>query len=324
MNLIDRIQSELQPRPVSSDEALYQYQDSQSGHSLVEIYLPFDSSRRGHWSDRGDILDFREAVGGGDLLDFGPGDGWPSLPVARMARTVTGVDASDRRVGVCNANAERLGLRNYRCVPYQPGEPLPFPDATFDGVMAAHSVEQTPDPRAVIREFERVLRPGGRVRLAAESLERYRGGKEQELDLWAIDAQRTHCTVFDRRPDEERADHYVLILDAPLETVKAAAGTEPEPGLLDRIRPWVRDAMTYSLRHPSTDTWQRWFREAGFREVACTFSGGELARRLFQELDPAGRPVAMDDVEAYLRPIVRAVIGMQGVPRLDPYITATK
>ena len=32
------------------------------------------------------------------LLDFGPGDGWPSLLLAPMADEVVGVDASRRRV----------------------------------------------------------------------------------------------------------------------------------------------------------------------------------------------------------------------------------
>ena len=38
---------------------------------------------------------------------------------------------------------------------------LPFPDAHFDAVLCALSVEYLTDPLAVFREVRRVLRPGG-------------------------------------------------------------------------------------------------------------------------------------------------------------------
>lgn len=324
VQLLDHLRTAISFRPATTDEALYAFMDSQSGYNLVEVYRPFDATKRGHWDDRGCILDYLESTGGGDLLDFGPGDGWPSLPVARFARSVTGVDASDKRVAVCNANAARMGRHNFRCVHYQAGGPLPFADESFDGAMAAHSIEQTPDPAAILRELCRVLKPGGRLRLMAESLERYSGGQEQDLWLFAINEGRTHLTVFDRRVDEERADHYVLILNAPLAEAKAAVGDGSDPGALERIRPWIADAMCYSLRHPSVATWERWLREAGFGAVHTSFSGGDVAAALFRELEPTARPDSMEGVEGLLRPVIRAVLSLPGVPRLDPAITATK
>lgn len=38
---------------------------------------------------------------------------------------------------------------------------LPFPDDTFDAVASLEMLEFTPDPRGVVRELVRVLRPGG-------------------------------------------------------------------------------------------------------------------------------------------------------------------
>ncbi|MDK2930882.1 MAG: arsenite methyltransferase [Bacillota bacterium] len=71
---------------------------------------------RWHWIDRGQILDFLFATRGEGkrLLDFGPGDGWPSLGVARLAGEVVGVDASARRVEVCVENARCLGISKWR------------------------------------------------------------------------------------------------------------------------------------------------------------------------------------------------------------------
>ncbi len=40
---------------------------------------------------------------------------------------------------------------------------LPFPDATFDYVFNSHLLEHLPDPRAAIREWLRLLKPGGHL-----------------------------------------------------------------------------------------------------------------------------------------------------------------
>ena len=42
-------------------------------------------------------------------------------------------------------------------------ECLPFPDATFDVVVAAHVIEHVARPLRAMAEIERVLRPGGRA-----------------------------------------------------------------------------------------------------------------------------------------------------------------
>ena len=65
---------------------------------------------------------------------------------------------------VCTANACRLGIGNFRCVHVPAGQPLPFPDNTFDGVLAASVVEQTPDPRATLRTESRSARAPSRRR----------------------------------------------------------------------------------------------------------------------------------------------------------------
>lgn len=316
--LIDFIKTELCPRVTTSDEALYQYMESQSNFSLAIVYKPFDATRRFHWSDHARCLDFLEATGGGDLLDIGPGDGWPSLPVAFHARSVTGLDASAKRVAVCEENARRLGLANFKGVLYQAGQPFPFADASFDGVMAAAALENAPNPRELLSEIYRVLRPGGRFRLHYESPLWYAGGKEQELNLWKLDDQTTYFYLGDRNLTTERVDWYCLILNAPLEEAKAAA---QKP---DSLKPLVREAMTYSLFLPSGRTWVNWLREAGFSSVKTTHDGGRYAAQLFDQLAPEQRPTDLTGVQALLWPGVRVVVGMEAPVEIDPMITATK
>lgn len=316
--LIDYINAELHPRRVTSDEALYEHMESQSNYSLPIVYKPFDATRRFHWTDHGRCLDFLEVTGGGDLIDIGPGDGWPSLPVAFHARSVTGVDASPKRIAVCAENARRLGLTNFRGAVYRAGEPLPFPDGSFDGAMAASSIENSPDPQALLREIYRVLRPGGKLRILYESPSDYAGGKEQELELWKQGEQGTYFYLADRRPAEERVDYYVLLLGAPVDEVRAL--TE-QPAQLKAL---VQDAMVYSLALPSCRTWIAWLREAGFSSATATHDGGVFAGKLFDGLAPADRPQDLAGVEALLRPAIRVAVALAAPVESDPMITAVK
>lgn len=313
-NLVAYINAQLRPRRVTSDEALYEQMASQSGYSLSIVYQPYDATKRWHWADHGRCLDYLEVCGGGDLLDIGPGDGWPSLPVAFHARSVTGVDASPRRIAVCEENARRLGLTNFRGAVYVAGAPLPFPDDHFDGAMAASSIENSPDPQALLQEICRVLRPGGKLRLGYEEPSRYVGKPSQELHLWPLEGDRTYLYLIDRHLAEERVDNYSLVLNGRIAEVRDPAD----------LGPMVLDAMTYSLALPSCRTWLTWLREAGFTSALATHDGGRYAKELFERLDPAERPGDLAGVERLLRPGVRVVAGLEAPPELDPMITAVK
>lgn len=91
----------------------------------------------------------------GRLLDVGAGTGalWgePSGHDLVLADRSPAMCAILRgRAPVVNADAQRL----------------PFPDATFDAVLACHMLYHVPDPRQALREMRRVLRPGGTVAVA--------------------------------------------------------------------------------------------------------------------------------------------------------------
>lgn len=86
------------------------------------------------------------------LLDLGCGSAW----LGRFYEHYTGLDASDEAIA---AAAER----GYTVIKGSVDEPLPFPDASFDGVVAKDLLEHVADPGAVVREIRRVLKPGGRV-----------------------------------------------------------------------------------------------------------------------------------------------------------------
>lgn len=138
-DLFDWIGHNLQPTACTTPELIYDDLESQSGRSLPIIYQPFDVADRGHWRDRGSLFDFLLSCAGpgaaddstplGRVLDFGPGDGWPSLLLAPFAREIVGVDASARRVDVCRENARRLELGNATFVHVPSCTSLPASDS---------------------------------------------------------------------------------------------------------------------------------------------------------------------------------------------------
>jgi predicted SAM-dependent methyltransferase len=62
--------------------------------------------------------------------------------------------------------------------------PFPFDDRTFDYVFSEHQIEHIPEAaaRAMVRECFRVLRPGGRVRVATPDLAAILGLYDHPLD----------------------------------------------------------------------------------------------------------------------------------------------
>ncbi|HUT60867.1 MAG TPA: class I SAM-dependent methyltransferase [Phycisphaerae bacterium] len=327
----------LQLKQTDSSEFIYANAASQSGEGLAVIYQPFDATRRGHFVDRGQILDYALHTDGGGVLDFGPGDGWPSLLIAPMVKEIVGVEGCQRRADVCSENARRLGLTNARFVCVQPGKPLPFEDGSFDSAVAASSLEQTPDPQATLAELHRVLKPGGRLRFDYESLSRYRGGQERAISLWLREGDQTRMIVFDRRVDDEYVDHYGLVIGlsrADVEGVFERHGAEAKyegltPAVLTDLSTHLVEAACWTTRHPSCRTWLTWLRVVGFSEARPTYDGGWFARRLFDRVGEPGRPGDMEAVDEYLRPLVEVVITMEAPSgstpgQWDHTITAVK
>lgn len=101
------------------------------------------------------------------VLDVGCGVGTTAIEVARrFGCSVTGVDIAPLMLDRAQANVRREGLADQ--VSVEPGDilALPYPDASFDRVIAEAVTMFVDRPRAA-RELVRVCRPGGRV-LATE------------------------------------------------------------------------------------------------------------------------------------------------------------
>jgi len=334
MGVLDWIDRELDPRPCDSTAFMYDDMASQSGRSLAIIYREFDPGDRSHWRDRGSTFDFllSTRAEGKRILDFGPGDGWPSLNLASHVAEVVGVDGSQRRVEVCTENAERMGIRNARFVRAPAGDPLPFEDRSFDAVVAASSVEQSPDPEQTIREFHRVLKPGGHLRIDYEHLDNYRDGQEQEAHLGRMGEERSRLTLYDRHPDEEYALMYALFFSLPKREVGAALFADEEGPVmaqlsregLEALRPSIDEVRRCQLTHPSGRTFARWMEAAGFSAVLGSHSGSDAAGRLLDNLPAEDRPGDLAGVDRWVRPVTAMAVELAAPIDTSPMLTATK
>ena len=114
------------------------------------------------------ILRTAHLTGAETVLDLACGPGIYARPFARAvaAGTVVGLDISLPMLRYASRRAREEGLTNLLLI-HGTALDLPFPPAHFDVVNCCGALHLFPDVPRVLREIERVLRPGGRFTVAA-------------------------------------------------------------------------------------------------------------------------------------------------------------
>ncbi|HJS19581.1 MAG TPA: methyltransferase domain-containing protein [Anaerolineales bacterium] len=111
---------------------------------------------------------------GEHVVDCGSGAGADSLIAAQMVGPggrVIGVDMTPEMLSKARNNALEAGMTN---VEFREGylESLPVPDAWADVVISNGVLNLVPDKDAALLEMYRVLKPGGRIRIADIALQK--------------------------------------------------------------------------------------------------------------------------------------------------------
>lgn len=105
---------------------------------------------------------------GSRILEVACGERPDSLELARAGMRVVATDLATARVRRARRYAERLDVKHLMQFAVADGDRLPFSDASFDALLIAASFHHFPHPEATLREFRRVVRPGGLVVLELE------------------------------------------------------------------------------------------------------------------------------------------------------------
>jgi SAM-dependent methyltransferase len=99
------------------------------------------------------------------VLDVACGAGGPALRIAeRSGCAIIGVDVHEQAIANAASLAVRRGLSQratFRVADAARG--LPFPDGGFGAVTCIDAINHLPDRPAVVREWARLLKPGGRM-----------------------------------------------------------------------------------------------------------------------------------------------------------------
>ena len=293
------------PERLDSARALYERMPRQRGGQLPFVDVPYDPRREDHWADAARIADYLSYLAPAPharthralrLLDIGPGDGWPVLPMAagRPDAELLGVDPSPRRARACSENAARLGLANARFVTADAAA-LPLADGSVDLVTAAASLEEASAPEAVFAELRRVLRPGGALRASYQNW-RLPAPEVESVLLWdGVDAAAQPIRLYTyvrRLQDPPLERRYTLELPAEGEaarlhqqaleaaalgrraygetllagSVASSLGVE----LLERLAPHARRSTVVELQRWTTEWLRRALQRAGFTDVRAT------------------------------------------------------
>ena len=104
------------------------------------------------------VVDFA-GYRGRRLVEIGCGIGTDLVRFAQGGAHVMGVDLSETAVGLAKANLEQHAVRGTAIV--GDGARLPLADASVDVVYAHGVLQYSADPRGIVQESRRVLKPGG-------------------------------------------------------------------------------------------------------------------------------------------------------------------
>lgn len=147
---------ERQPGPATINNAFYDHLHDEwytaSNHPIA--LLRAENKVRNPWIAKEIKKRFKNPI---DLLDVGCGAGLLTNALALDGHRVSGIDLSEKSLKIARARDSS------KTVDYRPANAyqLPFPDESFDVVCAMDILEHVENPRNLIQEASRVLKPNG-------------------------------------------------------------------------------------------------------------------------------------------------------------------
>ena len=136
-----------------------QYKDGSNLSARIRLHVVYATNRYGmaRW-----IIDQIDVPADARVLELGTGTGALWKHTAKQIPAQWRIVVSDLSRGILAEGLANIGPAAARMRAVQiDAQVLPFPDRTFDAVIANHMLYHVPDPPRALREIRRVLKPGG-------------------------------------------------------------------------------------------------------------------------------------------------------------------
>lgn len=176
---------------------------------------------------------------GFSVLDCGCGVGSITLDLAELVAPgqVIGIDIDESQLEVARAAAQKRGLTN---ISFEQGDAymLRFADNTFDALLAHTLLYHLSDPRRAMREFHRLLKPGGVAGIADDDLATLAFSPDlpfwhRVVELWTLLMRFNEGSPFYSRHLRG------FLLEAGFEKTAGYAVAADYYGTLDETRRWA-------------------------------------------------------------------------------------
>jgi arsenite methyltransferase len=115
------------------------------------------------------------------VADIGTGTGFVAGGLAPHVAKVYGFDANPDMLEVARQNLGAFPNLELRVAP---GDQIPLPDNSLDGVFANMYLHHAPEPEKAIQEMVRLLEPGGVLCITDLDTHDHEWQREQMADLW--------------------------------------------------------------------------------------------------------------------------------------------
>ncbi len=154
------------------------------------------------------LLELADLKSGDRVLDVACGTGLVTFRAGALVAPegeVVGTDISERMITAAREAAAARGIANIR-FERMDAEDLKFADGTFDMTLCALGLMYVPDPEKAVREFHRLVRPGGRAAAAVWG-QRSKCGWAEIFPIVDARVQSDVCPMFFRLGLGESLQH---------------------------------------------------------------------------------------------------------------------